>query len=98
MQETCTVWVCRDCMLHHANGECGNCHADEGHDRVPMSLCNPWEVAMGMLGKEHPCTEWEHGVTDECDCETQNFSWSSCDGCGSNLGGERHAMTLWFNA
>lgn len=98
MKNTCTIWVCQDCMLHHANGECGSCYTDEAHGREPMGLVDqPMSgydmVAMGMLDEFHTegCME-----LFGCDCETMTFSWSSCDGCGSTLGGERHAMTLWF--
>ncbi|MFD6249902.1 hypothetical protein [Streptomyces roseolus] len=92
-----TIWVCQDCMLHHANGECGGCH--EGHDEEPLSsIGEGFHVAMGMLASKHPCTadyepmqEREH----ECDCETNTFSTSQCEGCGSHLHGERHAMTLF---
>ena len=31
----------------------------------------------------------------EDDCESGHFSWSSCDGCGSPLGGERHRVAIW---
>jgi len=34
------------------------------------------------------------GQTD-CDCETQEFSWSPCDTCGSRLGGSRDAVTYF---
>jgi hypothetical protein len=101
MSNTCTIWVCQDCMLHHANGECGSCHLDEGHDRDPMGLIDrPMSgrdmVTMGMLVTEHPCDyDWPDGSF--CDCEIREFSWSSCDGCGSTLGGERHAFTMWFD-
>lgn len=102
MSDTCTIWVCVDCMLHHANGECGSCHADEGHDREPMGLVDrPMSgrdmVTMGMLDEQHDCIQDHDGSNIECDCETRSFSWSSCDGCGSTLGGERHAFTLWFD-
>lgn len=41
-----TLWVCVDCMLHHANGECGGCH--EGHDEEPLSsIEHPNRLAMG---------------------------------------------------
>jgi hypothetical protein len=29
-------------------------------------------------------------------CEMQTFSRSQCDGCGSMLGGYRHAFTYWM--
>lgn len=32
----------------------------------------------------------------ECDCDRLEFSWSSCDACGSNLGGDRHAFIIWY--
>lgn len=31
-------------------------------------------------------TGWEDGITD--------FTWSSCDGCGSHLGGSRHRLAV----
>lgn len=34
-------------------------------------------------------------IADECDCEHDSFSWRHCEGCGSSLGGERHAYTYW---
>lgn len=110
MKDTCTIWVCQDCIMHHANGECGSCHTDEGHDREPMGLVDkPMSgydmVTMGRAWEEHAEDCVFHGLSgpnistpeSECDCETMTFSWSSCEGCGSTLGGERHAMTLWFD-
>lgn len=29
------------------------------------------------------------------DCGT-SFSWSSCDFCGSELGGDRHPAVIWY--
>jgi hypothetical protein len=100
MQDSYTIWVCVDCMLHHANGECGSCHLDEGHDREPMGLIDPpvsgrGMVTMGMLSELHNCVpDWD-GSNIECECETKNFSSYSCEGCGSTLHGERHAFTVW---
>jgi len=97
-----TIWVCQDCMLHHANGECGSCNDVYGpHDEEPLSAIEaPYTVAMGMAYEEHAedCeTRIQGGVPDgyECDCETSTFSTSRCEGCGSWLHGERHAMTLF---
>lgn len=147
-----TIWVCVDCMLHHANGECGSCHREEGHDEEPLSAVEaPYHVAMGMGYEEHAedckrrplaCTEctnlaeiavwWENPdgthegeprcididclappddavaggtapiptpfpVPDdyECECEKNTYSKAQCEGCGSWLHGERHAMTLF---
>jgi len=50
------IQVCVNCMLHHANGECGGCHDDvHGHD------CEPWsavdfathDVTMGIGTEDH---------------------------------------------
>ncbi len=48
------------------------------------------------LKTDHPKVDWPD-VPDEyeCDCETNTHSTSQCEGCGSWLHGERHAMTLF---
>ena len=108
MKDACTIWVCQDCIMHHANGECGNCHVNlyyqdhetDAHDREPLTCVDNTKVSMGMLREEHEesCPNHVPGDTDiECDCEIDTFSTSACQGCGSTLGGERHAMTLWFD-
>lgn len=104
MENLGTIWVCQDCMLHHANGECGSCSDLYGpHDEEPLNLIEvPGTLAMGMAYEGHAedClwrTTWVNDVPDsyECDCETNTFSTSQCEGCGSYLHGERHAMTLF---
>ena len=90
-----TIWVCVDCIMHHANGECGSCHNGE-HDKLPLLLIDhPYYVAMGMAHEEHSCGREDGVDVLECDCETNTFSTSQCEGCGSYLHGERHAMTLF---
>lgn len=43
----------------------------------------------------HSELEWPDVPGDyECDCETNTYSTSQCDGCGSWLHGERHGMTM----
>lgn len=95
------MWVCVCCTLIHANGEC--CDSDDhgGDNRQPwseVSFTDGYSVTMGMLAKEHAegCTEDDREAG--CDCEHRDFSWSRCDGCGSSLGGERYAFTLWRDA
>lgn len=95
---TYTIWVCRNCLFHHANGECGDCHEPEHEGGEPWAL---WALAqmggvtMGMLYEEHACSEGDDDPADDCDCETDTFSMSSCEGCGSTYHGERHAFTVW---
>ena len=91
-----TIWVCQDCMLHQANGECGSCPGRYGHDKRPLSsIGDGFSVALGMLYEEHSCGDGLPDPRIECDCETDSFSMSQCQGCGSYLHGERHAMTLF---
>lgn len=97
-----TIWVCACCMFSHANGEC--CADDQhGGDGVePLSAIEPpFTVAMGMVYAEHEedCLFRTQGSdapdSYECECERNTFSKSQCEGCGSWLHGERHAMTLF---
>ncbi len=48
------------------------------------------------LEERFPDVDWPDVPGDyECECETNTFSKSQCDGCGSWLHGERHGMTLF---
>lgn len=92
MSETTTIWVCVDCIIKLANNEDpdrGPAFADEP---APWAELPDADVTPGMLREEH-----EPGCDpdEECACELRSFSWFACDGCGSRLGGERHACTLW---
>jgi ribosomal protein L37AE/L43A len=95
-REHWTIWVCTNCLHHHANGECGDCHNPDGHEGGdPLSLLSN-HVSMGMVSEEHECNSDENGIEyGECDCETNTHSTSTCQGCGSDFHGERHAMTEW---
>jgi hypothetical protein len=90
-----TIWVCMCCMLMHANGECCS---DEWHDENNEPWCSidqsKYHVTMGLVSTEHHEDSQSQGW-DECDCETDTYSTSQCDGCGSYLHGERHGFTLW---
>jgi len=100
-EEHWTLWVCDNCMFHHANGECGDCFREEGHEGgEPLSLLSD-HVSLGMMYSEHSedCLFhiMEGGAPGdyECDCEADTFSKSPCDGCGSTYYGARNAMTEW---
>lgn len=95
--ETVTIWVCQCCMLNHANGECGcGAYYGEDPDHDPLSLVDYTKTASGAGQEEHSCGRQDDAYFGECDCETKPFSRSQCEGCGSYLHGERHAMTLWI--
>jgi hypothetical protein len=88
-------------MLHHANGECGSCHENDGHQTEPWALYEDDEthVTMGLMDDLHAdhCLHKTYGdAVEDCYCESVDFSWHACQGCGSNLGGSRHAFTGWL--
>lgn len=95
-EPTATQWVCVHCFSHLVNGDCtemDTCTFGSGDENDPLHLFGDMHVTPGMLSEDHQCGR-ESGE-DECDCETNTFSWSACDGCGSGLGGERNAVVGW---
>ena len=102
MKDYATLWVCVDCLMTEASGEL----PEDRDERVP----EPWSaihpddqdkhITPGLVFEEHlsDCPNFDEsgdylGIDDE-PCEEQEFSWSRCDGCGSTLGGSRHAYTM----
>jgi hypothetical protein len=84
--------VCIDCICLIANGECD---PDE-MDRVSTALAQRhagWQLCAGGEHQEQCSNRDKVSGMDECDCEDLGFSWRSCDGCGSSLGGDRHQAT-----
>lgn len=104
-----TFWdvrICVCCMLLLANGECCDGSDDNAPCGTPERLAT-YETA-GSDARAYHITLGQ--VTDECghdlhddvqseehteNCERFGFSWSSCDTCGSSLGGDRYAATVW---
>jgi hypothetical protein len=76
--------------------EYGEEPTDRRADEPPVWALEPdTDVTMGGEHAEG-CVNGPDGTRDDdCDCETREFSWSSCDACGSHLGGTRHAYTCW---
>ena len=76
-----TGLACNDCLILMANGDTPP-DMDETETNEYLA-----RVRHGMEG----C----HVVPScEPDCE-ESFSWSSCNVCGSNLGGTRHEVTFF---
>lgn len=87
------IWVCQCCVLTHANGECCSNEQHGGDGAEPLNRIEaPYRITMGMMEDEHDsaCVDFS-----ACGCAENSYSTSQCEGCGSYLHGERHAMTLW---
>lgn len=80
--------------------------SDTPTDREPLArladleitdnVCSNHEVGQGIDpdGEDIriPCI---HCGSDDFDDGEHEFSWSSCDGCGSSLGGSRYRLAVW---
>jgi hypothetical protein len=102
MSDTITLWVCVDCHLAYHEGE----YTPE-EDVQPWSLLDlsdgtPTLITRGIFpglpNTEHSedCAfraDPDQECTWDGECEHNSFSWTRCDGCGSTLGGDRHAFT-----
>lgn len=92
---TAETWCCTDCMMLLANGETPP-EMDEDETAAWLaSLISTANITPGRHTDVCGCEDWD---TDEhrYGCEHDSFSWSACDVCHSHLGGERHAVTFWF--
>lgn len=96
-----TGWACSDCTMLIANGETP---AEMDETQTAAWLAEIDRRADGgywVNGGEHDSDcdnlddEGNWVGTSDCDCERIEFTWSSCDVCGSHLGGGRDAVTLF---
>lgn len=104
-----TIWVCHDCTMMLANGErmegadreplglltaadvTLGMLADEHHDDCDLRNSYAARETENLFGLP------ERTEIHECnlECEVNGFSWQPCEGCGSTLGGDRDAVTVW---
>ena len=104
--ETITLWVCVDC--YHAYHEGDYTPTDQA---TPWSLFDLTDgaptigsqVTAGRMLGDGDCPHRADDPDDAAavqdhaeECEHRTFSTSRCDGCGSHLAGDRHAMTQWL--
>lgn len=96
---TAPQWCCIDCRILEANGD-GPAEMSEDDlatwEAGRAAIIGDAQITLGMLAEYHECTDDDGTIADECECERNSFSWSPCDMCGSNLGGERAAFTFWL--
>lgn len=101
--EPSLVWVCVDCLFSHHGFDDHEMGEPYPTDPAPLDLLvDAPHVTGGMTSEHHdtPCGSFDSPGGDflggQCECEEVTFSWSRCQGCGSNLGGSRHALTAWY--
>ena len=75
------IWVCDDCLFAIENGHTFSIESEE-------RVAEVWK-GVRRLGR-HLSANWD----SETDEGIRDFSWSSCDCCGSRLGGERHRYAV----
>ena len=88
------AWVCVDCYFahhygaRHVDGEWFAGESDTPCDREPLALLEGYELADNT---------YVNGDNPEDPDETgeRTFSWRSCEGCGSTLGGSRHRLACF---
>lgn len=84
-----TLDVCVDCYLCLVNDECGSDSCQH------MSKAGDGPLTPGCLD----CERCECCESTVCDCVNgdrgHGFSWRTCDGCGSTLGGDRYPVVVW---
>ena len=87
-----TLWVCAHCLFaREGDGLEEPCGCDT--PCVPWARKNDTDVTLGAFEHSEHCTEEDR--EEGCDCTRIDFSWSSCDGCGCPLAGEREAYVWW---
>lgn len=96
--------VCTDCLQILANGSLGGDEEYRTTEEVVADMARIWgnllgQITLGRLQEENETEEhYEEYLSGWGDGSDGNagFSWSSCDGCGSSLGGDRYYATAWL--
>ena len=91
------LFACSDCLMFIANGDV----PDENLDNwKPENIDTQWgevsEHTAKFYGASPNQLRWDiicGGEHENENGDDLGFSWSSCDCCGSSLGGSRHALT-----
>lgn len=109
MSERHELNICTDCLMMLANGDVGDRgdigqvpaylqSEDDAHlynlpgDDQEHNANSRHAARMNAHWPGEDGWELSPNCHQECDGE---FSWSSCDGCGSTLGGDRHPAVAW---
>ncbi len=96
--------ICGDCLQILANGSLGGHAEPRTTEEVVADMAYIWggnlgQITLGRLQDEDETTEhfeeYLSGWGDDSD-DSAGFSMSSCEGCGSGLGGDRYYATAWL--
>ncbi len=92
----CNLDACGDCLFLVANGDTPE--GDTG--QLAEAIDAEWGQVSDRNAKFHGAApnqlRWDlvcGGEHENPEGDDLGFSWSSCDCCGSTLGGSRHALT-----
>ncbi len=91
--------VCEDCLQILANGSLGDHAEPRTTEEVVADMAYIWEGNLGQitLGRTQEEDETKEEFEDSTQSEDEGwFSWSSCEGWGSGLGGDRFYDTAWL--
>lgn len=86
------LWVCVDCYFahhygaHEHDGAWFAGESDTPSDREPLGRCHGLELTDDAYGADYDGTDGSGEGYD-------GFAMTSCDGCGSTLGGARYRMS-----
>lgn len=104
------ISICADCVYFNAYGRLDDTtmtadpDAADKHRAKIAAAGWPWGAEFtpgcGRECEEHGMTAVPEDWDDDGDCLREEdpepwFSWSSCDECGSTLGGDREHATAW---
>lgn len=98
------IEVCQDCLLYLANGDLPE-DSDDIERLARMRFIWPvkegWHITLGHLMTTYPVWHEKGGEPYNYEAHRSedypphnpepSFSWNSCDGCGTKLGGNRYA-------
>lgn len=91
-------WACIDCTVLLANGDTPGDWDEDRTDAWVEEIerrCHGYLVTLGRVTGHLDCEHEDWNDEDHAyRCERLDFTWSSCDVCGSRLGGERNAVTF----
>lgn len=95
----CSIDVCVDCLVVLAGDPADDPtgEAVKAGERMTQ-IWGDKEITPGRLTDDcqHDLDDTDDDAIHRDYCEALGFSYSSCEGCGSSLGGDRYAATVWL--